>query len=82
MSKSDRVILPEDVIPTHYSLELAPDLDPNRLDFSSNMEVNCKVVKEVSELTLHSKEISISQVSFKPASSDGKFFRAVYALKF
>lgn len=66
MNKNDRVTLPADVIPTHYSLELSPDLDPSRLDFSCNMNVNCTVVNSVNEISLHSKEISISTVSFIP----------------
>jgi hypothetical protein len=64
MNKSDRVTLPNAVIPSHYALELHPDLDVSKLDFLCTLQVNCEVVESVSEITLHSKEISISSASF------------------
>jgi hypothetical protein len=60
---NERVTLPADVIPSHYSLEVTPNLD--KLDFHSSLDILCNVLKEeVSEITLHSKEIFIESVTF------------------
>jgi aminopeptidase N len=64
---SERVTLPVDVLPSHYALELTPDLEA--LDFHCEEEITVQVTKEgVNTVTLHSKEIFIETVSFK--SSD------------
>ncbi len=60
---TERVTLPVDVTPTHYSLELTPDLE--KLDFFCDEVISVEVVNAVSEVTLHSKEIAIETVSFK-----------------
>ena len=61
---SERVTLPLDVVPSHYSLELQPDLD--KLDFNCDEEIVVTVTKEgISEVSLHSKEIFIESASFK-----------------
>lgn len=65
---SERVVLPVDVLPTHYSLELTPDLE--NLDFHCDEEINVNITKEgVSSVTLHSKEIFIESASFKSNSN-------------
>ena len=68
-SISDRVTLPNIVVPNHYSLELTPNLE--LLTFSCNEEINCDVTGTTSEVTLHSKEIFVETVSFK---STARFF--------
>lgn len=60
----ERVTLPIDVSPSHYSLELTPNLES--LEFYCNEVIDVDVTKAgVSEVTLHSKEIFIETVSFK-----------------
>lgn len=64
---SERVLLPTDVYPSHYSLELSPDLE--KLEFYCDEVIDVEVRSEgVSEVTLHSKEIFIEQVTFKSSS--------------
>lgn len=65
---SERVTLPIDVSPTHYSLELTPNLE--NLEFYCNEVIDVDVTKSgVTEVTLHSKEIFIETVTFKAAGS-------------
>lgn len=60
---TDRVTLPIDVAPIHYSLELTPDLES--LEFYCDEVIHVNVTKEnVNEVTLHSKEIFIETASF------------------
>lgn len=66
---TDRVTLPVDVLPTHYALELTPDLD--QLEFFCNEEIHVNVTKEgVTSVTLHAKEIFVETATFKSASAD------------
>ena len=64
---SERVLLPLDVAPSHYSLELTPDLET--LDYTCVQQIVCSVAKETSEITLHQKEIYITSASFTDANS-------------
>lgn len=67
---TERVTLPTDVLPTHYSLELTPDFE--KLEFFCNEEINVSVTKgDVSEVSMHSKEIFIETASFSSATSGG-----------
>lgn len=60
---AERVTLPTDVIPSHYALELTPDLE--QLSFTCDEKIKVTVQKEqVTEVTLHSKEIYILSASF------------------
>jgi aminopeptidase N len=60
---AERVTLPADVVPQHYSLELTPNLE--KLDFVCNEVIHVMVGKAgVQEVTLHSKEIFIESASF------------------
>jgi len=55
------------VYPSHYSLELSPDLE--KLEFYCDEVIDVEVRTEgVSEITLHSKEIFIEKVTFKSSS--------------
>jgi len=66
---SERVLLPTDVYPSHYSLELCPDLE--KLEFYCDEVIDVDVrVSDVQEVTLHSKEIFIEQVTFKSSKSE------------
>ena len=65
---SGRILLPDNVIPGHYDLELKPDLD--LLTFSCKEEITVAILHPCpSSITLHSREISIIEASF--ASADG-----------
>ena len=69
IAMTQRVTLPIDVTPTHYSLELTPNLET--LEFYCNEVVEVLVAKEgVTEVTMHSKEIFIESVAFK-SSTEG-----------
>jgi len=75
---SNRVTLPVDVVPSHYSLVLTPNFQS--LDFTCDESVNVSVVTAVDEVTLHSKEIYIESVSF--LSDDGKVSPAVVGISY
>jgi aminopeptidase 2 len=65
---TERVLLPSSLTPSHYSLTLTPDLE--KLTFAGNVDINVTVhVDNVCEVTLHSKEIQVSSVTFKSTSS-------------
>lgn len=64
---SNRVTLPADVVPSHYDLELTPNLET--LDFTCNESIVVDVVTSVDEVTLHSKEIYIESVTFSSTVS-------------
>lgn len=60
---TERVTLPIDVLPTHYSLELTPNFE--KLEFFCNEEIKVSVTKEgVTEVSMHSKEIFIESAAF------------------
>lgn len=75
---SERVVLPTDLVPSHYTLELTPSLD--RLDFYCNEEIVVDVVKEVKEVTLHSRDIYVESVSFKSATSSKLYSLSVISV--
>ena len=61
---SERVLLPSAVKPVHYKLELFPDLVT--FEYDSNEEISVVVGEQgVKEVSLHSKEIHVQEVSFK-----------------
>jgi aminopeptidase N len=69
---SGRVLLPNSVVPEHYSLELTPDLEG--LTFQCDEEISVEVRNSVNEITLHLKDIHIISVNFT-SSIDGKVFQ-------
>ena len=76
-----RVTLPLDVTPTHYALELTPNLE--KLDFYCNEEVTVTVVTEgTTEVSMHSKEIFIETVSFKSTMPGGPASPAVVEISY
>ena len=64
---SERVILPQDCVPSHYSLCLTPDL--SLLTFKCDEDIAVDVKRATSQVTLHSREISILSAKFE--GSDG-----------
>ena len=66
-TKAERTLLPENVIPLHYSLVLRPDLET--LKFTCEEEVDVQITAATNTIQMHSKEISIDAASFEV---DGK----------
>ena len=66
---SDRVILNPRVQPTHYSLQLEPDLDA--LTFTCKEEIHLTIsdTTALTSVVLHSKEIHLEDASLRFASS-------------
>mmetsp|Transcript_71782 Transcript_71782/g.181103 ORF Transcript_71782/g.181103 Transcript_71782/m.181103 type:complete len:897 (+) Transcript_71782:97-2787(+) len=60
-----RVLLPDAVLPSRYSLWLAPDLERFIFDGKATIEVD--VHEATNEVSLHAKELQFKTVSFKSA---------------
>ncbi|KAM3562523.1 hypothetical protein ARSEF4850_002741 [Beauveria asiatica] len=56
----ERDVLPTNVIPRHYQLELEPDFD--RFTFNGIVVIDLDIVEDSSSITLHSLEIGIRAV--------------------
>ena len=68
LTMTDRVVLPSDVVPQHYELELTPNFD--KLDFFCNQVIEVNVTNgNVTEITMHSKEIFIESAVFTSQSA-------------
>lgn len=66
---NERVLLPSALTPSHYALALTPDLD--KLTFQGAVSITVAVsTEQVSEVTLHSKEIQVSKVTFSSSVPD------------
>jgi aminopeptidase N len=60
---ADRFLLPSTVTPSHYALQLTPDLEA--FDFDGIVDIDVRVnTAEVSTIELHSLEINITAVIF------------------
>ena len=67
MDPSERVLLPKDVVPVVYSLELDVDLDKHTFDGVQAVEMEV-CVEGVTTVSLHSREIAIHTASFTDAA--------------
>jgi aminopeptidase N len=64
---SDRVLLPEGVTPTHYSLDLRPRLE--QLEYYCDERIAVTVSKAgLTEVSMHFKEIYVESASFASAA--------------
>ena len=69
---SERVVLNPRIQPTHYDLELCPDLDG--LTFTCNESIKLAISEaNLTSITLHSKEIHIDEASLKCSTSEESF---------
>jgi aminopeptidase N len=66
-SATSRVILPQDMLPSHYDLELVPDL--TTLTFSATVAISVTVTNKTNSVTLHAKELVIESASISESSS-------------
>lgn len=65
---TDRVVLPNNVLPSHYKLCLTPNF--TNLDYHSDEEVSVSVVGgDVTSISLNASEIYIETVTFESASA-------------
>ena len=73
MSAVERVVLPPCVTPTHYDIELTPDIA--KLEFVGSEAIKVVVNTNTKEIRLHSKEIQVTEANFK--SEDGSVILAL-----
>ena len=66
-TKAERTLLPDNVVPTHYSIVLTPDLET--LTFTCEEQVDVQISVPTNTIMMHSKEITIKSASFE---IDGK----------
>lgn len=66
MSSVQRVILPQNLYPEHYHLELKPDLQ--NLTFDGDLKIDVEVRTTTSSVTLNSKELTIKSATFENSS--------------
>lgn len=59
---SERVVLPTQFYPSHYSLEIQPDLVG--LTFGCSEEIIVSVREKTNEVTLHARELTIEEASY------------------
>jgi aminopeptidase N len=65
---SHRVVLSNQLVPSHYALHLTPDLDA--CVFSCDQEIHVSVREETDQVTLHAREITIDSVSFQASDAN------------
>jgi len=68
--KSYRVLLPSDVLPERYDLQLEPDLEG--FTFEGVVRITCDVRVATDVISLHGKELLIRSASFKSEADEGK----------
>lgn len=68
---TERVLLPSNVIPSHYELEFTPNLES--LTFEGVEVVHVDVKQPTSGITLHTKELVIKSAIFSQFSSGDEF---------
>lgn len=72
-SKEERVVLPQHLVPSHYDLELTPNLET--FDFTCDEVIHVDVRETTKEVTLHSREIYLETVAFH--GEGGKEVKAI-----
>ncbi|ODV90517.1 hypothetical protein CANCADRAFT_57016 [Tortispora caseinolytica NRRL Y-17796] len=61
MSKNDREILPQDVLPLHYDLSLEPDF--KTFKFNGHLELSLDVVRDTNTVVLNALDMEFGSVS-------------------
>ncbi|KAH8715028.1 Aminopeptidase 2, mitochondrial [Beauveria bassiana] len=64
----ERDVLPSNVIPRHYQLELEPDFD--KFTFNGKVVIDLDIVEDSSSITLHSLEIGIRAVNITSGGTE------------
>ncbi len=64
--QKERDVLPTDVVPRHYFVSLTPDL-VKHFKFIGRVEIDLDVVKETSEIRLHSLDLHFINVNLTQA---------------
>ena len=71
---TERVLLPSEVTPSHYNLEITPDLV--NFKFDVNEDINLTIHKDgINQISLHGKDIQVDTASF--TGSDGTTLEVV-----
>jgi puromycin-sensitive aminopeptidase len=63
---SERVLLPSDLVPKHYGLEITPDF--TNFTFACVEKITVTVVNAVKTFSLHAREISVHSMTFQGQS--------------
>jgi aminopeptidase N len=71
-TKKNRVLLPTDVTPVHYTLHLTPDFQT--FTFEGKEQIRVKVHKPTKSITLHAVDINFHSVAIE--SSEKQIFVA------
>lgn len=64
----ERDVLPANVIPRHYQLELEPDFD--KFTFNGKVVIDLDIAEDSSSITLHSLEIDIRAVKIASGGTE------------
>jgi aminopeptidase 2 len=74
---SERVVLPEGVTPTHYDLDLRPDLE--QLEYYCDEKITLTVSKAgLTSVSMHFKEIYVESASYASAAGESKCVEISY----
>src|SRR5690348_4375050 len=59
----DRIVLPDDVVPTHYSLSIVPDAA--KLTFTGSVSIDLDVKQATKTIQLNAADLDFKRVSLK-----------------
>ncbi|HET7176810.1 MAG TPA: M1 family metallopeptidase [Gammaproteobacteria bacterium] len=65
-SAADRIVLPDDVVPTHYSLSIVPDAA--KLTFTGSVSIDLDVKQATKTIQLNAADLDFKRVSLKGAA--------------
>lgn len=67
MATKKKVLLPQHITPSHYTIFLAPDLE--NFIFQGEETIDIRITKPTNRITLHSAEIEVTSVHFENKNS-------------
>ncbi|HEV2321613.1 MAG TPA: M1 family metallopeptidase, partial [Gammaproteobacteria bacterium] len=65
-SAADRIVLPDDVVPTHYDLSIVPDAA--KLTFTGSVSIDIDVTQATKTIVLNAADLSFKRVTLKGVS--------------